>query len=230
MHMAEQLQPDLILLDIGLPKLNGLDAARRIRMVAPVAKILCVSENRSRDIADAALANGAGGYVVKSDAGNDLLPAIRAVLRGERFISSSLTGDNSIGREPARHEKVAASSGRQSTESNTHALRLSENDAAFVDSFVQSIEATLETGNAVVVIATESHRTRILQKLSSRGVDVSAAIERRLLMALDAADSLSTFMVEDTLTDEDRSANGIPHVIVEAAQTAKERHRHVAVG
>jgi DNA-binding NarL/FixJ family response regulator len=91
-QIAEQLQPDLILLDIGLPKLNGLEAARQIQAVAPTAKILCVSENRSHDIAEAALANGAAGYVVKSDAGNDLLPAIRSVLEGKRFISASLTG------------------------------------------------------------------------------------------------------------------------------------------
>jgi DNA-binding NarL/FixJ family response regulator len=89
---AKKLQPDLILLDIGLPKLNGLEAARQIEAVAPTARILCVSENRSRDIAEAALANGAGGYVLKSDAGSDLLPAIRAVLEGKRFISASLTG------------------------------------------------------------------------------------------------------------------------------------------
>ncbi len=91
-HQAQQLQPDLILLDISLPKLNGLDASVRIQKVAPGSKILFVSENRSREITEAALANGAGGYVVKSDAGGDLLPAIRAVLDGKRFISASLTG------------------------------------------------------------------------------------------------------------------------------------------
>jgi len=91
-QMTEQLQPGLILLDIGLPKLNGLDAARQIQAVAPTTKILCVSENRSRDIAEAALASGAGGYVVKSDVGTDLLLAIRSVLEGKRFISASLTG------------------------------------------------------------------------------------------------------------------------------------------
>ena len=91
-HMAEQLQPDLILLDISLPKLNGLDAARQIQTVGPTAKILCVSENRSPDIVEAALANGAGGYIVKSDAGTNLVPAIRAVLEGKRFVSASLAG------------------------------------------------------------------------------------------------------------------------------------------
>ena len=89
---AEQLQPDLILLDIGLPTLNGLEAARRIREVSPNSKILFVSENRSIDIVEAALNTGAGGYVLKSDAWSDLLPGIRSVLEGKRFISASLAG------------------------------------------------------------------------------------------------------------------------------------------
>lgn len=91
-ELAEELKPDLVLLDIGLPTLNGIDAARRILKVAPTSKILFVSENRSVDVAEEALSNGAGGYVVKSDAGSELLPAIKAVLEGKRFISASLAG------------------------------------------------------------------------------------------------------------------------------------------
>ena len=91
-QQAQQLQPDLILMDIGLPTLNGIEAARRISEVCPASKILFVSENRSPDIAEKALSNGAGGYVLKSDAGSDLLPAVKAVLQGKRFISASLAG------------------------------------------------------------------------------------------------------------------------------------------
>ena len=69
---AQQLQPDLILLDIGLPTLNGIEAARRIRELSPKSKILFVSENRSWDIVEEALRTGAGGYVVKSDAAGEL--------------------------------------------------------------------------------------------------------------------------------------------------------------
>jgi DNA-binding NarL/FixJ family response regulator len=89
---AEELQPDLILLDIGLPTLNGIEAARRVREVSPTSKIVFVSENRSPDIAQEALGTGAGGYVVKSDARSELLPAVKAVLEGKRFISASLAG------------------------------------------------------------------------------------------------------------------------------------------
>jgi len=89
---AEELQPDLVLLDIGLPTLNGIEAARRIRKVSPASRILFVSENRSADIAEEALSTGASGYVVKSDTGSELLPAVKAVLEGKRFISASLAG------------------------------------------------------------------------------------------------------------------------------------------
>jgi len=89
---AAELQPDLILLDIGLPTLNGIEAARRIREVSPNSKILFISENRSQDIAQEALSTGAGGYVVKSDAAGELLHAIKVVLEGKRFISASLAG------------------------------------------------------------------------------------------------------------------------------------------
>ena len=89
---AEELQPDLILMDVGLPTLNGIEATRRIREVSPKSKILFVTENCSLDIAEEALRSGGLGYVVKSDAGKDLLPAIDAVLRGKRFLSARLAG------------------------------------------------------------------------------------------------------------------------------------------
>jgi DNA-binding NarL/FixJ family response regulator len=89
---VEELHPDLVLLDIGLPSLNGIEVARRVREVSPTSKILFVSENHSVDILEKALSTGAGGYVIKADAGSELLPAIKAVLEGKRFISASLAG------------------------------------------------------------------------------------------------------------------------------------------
>jgi DNA-binding NarL/FixJ family response regulator len=85
-HKAQELQPDVILLDINLPSLNGIQAARRIRECAPKTKILFVSENTSEDIAEEALRTGAQGYVVKEDARRELLIAIATILRGEKFL------------------------------------------------------------------------------------------------------------------------------------------------
>ena len=82
---AQELQPDLILLDIGLPSLDGLKASIQIRQLIPSAKILFLTQNADADIAQAAMSAGAQGYVVKADAGRELLPAIAAVLRSERL-------------------------------------------------------------------------------------------------------------------------------------------------
>ena len=91
-HRAEQLKPDVILLDIGLPLLSGLEAARRIRVLVPESKILFVSQECSADIVQETFNLGAAGYVVKTDVYCDLVIVIDAVIRGEKFVSASLTG------------------------------------------------------------------------------------------------------------------------------------------
>ena len=97
---AEELQPDLILLDIGLSTVNGIEAAQQIRKLSPASKILFVSENRSLDILEEALSTGAGGYVVKSDAGRELLLAVDAVLRGKLFVSNGVAARALMARSP----------------------------------------------------------------------------------------------------------------------------------
>ena len=87
---AEELEPDLIVLDIGLPKLNGIEAEHQLCELVPSAKVLFLTQLTNSDIVRAALSNGAQGYVLKSDTGRELLPAIKAILRGEKFVSSGI--------------------------------------------------------------------------------------------------------------------------------------------
>jgi len=89
---AAELQPDLILLDIGLPKLNGIETARRLHQLAPRLKILFLSQESSYEVVEGALRAGGLGYVFKSSAHNELLPAIEAVVADKRFVSNSLVG------------------------------------------------------------------------------------------------------------------------------------------
>lgn len=89
---AADLKPDLILLDIGLPTLNGLEAARQIRKIDPQSKILFVTQESSPYIVQEALGLGACGYVVKSKIQGDLLAAVNAVLEGSQFVSAELSG------------------------------------------------------------------------------------------------------------------------------------------
>jgi DNA-binding NarL/FixJ family response regulator len=91
---AEELQPDLILLDIGLPTLNGIEAARQIRKLSPESKIIFLTQESSTDIVQEGLNSGARGYVLKTRAALDLVAAVEAILDGRRFVSAGLSGHN----------------------------------------------------------------------------------------------------------------------------------------
>ena len=84
---AEELKPDLILLDIGLPGLNGIEAGRQIRKLLPNAKIIFLTQESAVDVIQEALRLGALGYVVKTRAGSDLMPAVEAVLQCKQYVS-----------------------------------------------------------------------------------------------------------------------------------------------
>ena len=156
-RQAQQLQPDLILLDVGLPILNGIEVARRIRKLSPGSRILFVSENRSPDVAEEALRAGGLGYVIKSDAGKDLLAAIDSVLQGKQFVSASLS------REVLGNLGTEGSVGRHPTKDNAYLLF---SDSALIPDFLASIiDATaadfgnvqlFDSGNRVLRIVAQS--------------------------------------------------------------------------
>ena len=89
---AEELQPDLVLLDVSLPGMCGIAAAREIRRVAPNSTILFVSGESDPEIVRAALDAGGSGYVLKIAASKDLLAGMAEVLSGKRFLSGDLRG------------------------------------------------------------------------------------------------------------------------------------------
>jgi len=211
---AEDLQPDLIVLDIGLPTINGLEAARRIRIAAPDSKILFLSENSSLEIAEEAFRTGAAGYVVKSMAGQELLPALDAILQEDRFVSRGL----------ADHDLISLRDGI--SDRRNHQIEFYKGDSSFVDAFATTIEAALRTGNAMLVIASESHLASIQQRLRSDGVDVDAAVQRKRYVPLDLTDSLSTVAGDAA----GRSIGDAFSLIAEMVLAARKEHFHVAVG
>ena len=212
---AEDLKPDLILLDIGLPKLNGIEAARRIRQRSPSSKIIFLSQNSDLDVVRAAVGTGALGYVLKTDAGRELLPAVDAVLRGKQFVSSSLKGyeftDTSVERAPHRHEVLFYS-----------------DDTVCLDSCTRFIAAALGAGDVAAVVATESHRDSIFQRLKAEGWDVDAEIKHGRYISLDVAKTLSTFMVND-MPDWERFFEVVGGLVSGAAKAGKGEHSRVAM-
>ena len=89
-RQARKLQPDLIVIDVGLPKVHGIEAIRQIRKDLPKSIVLFVSQNSDADVVQRAFDVGGKGYVLKAQAGSDLLPAVEAVLQGQRFVSEAL--------------------------------------------------------------------------------------------------------------------------------------------
>jgi DNA-binding NarL/FixJ family response regulator len=221
---AKELKPDLILLDIGLPGLNGIEVARRIREVSPNSKILFVSENRSQDIAEQALSTGAGGYVVKSDAGSNLLPAVEAILKGERFVSASLH------RSPSRHPHTQTGVKQAITvvEIARHQVAFYSDDLQLLDDVTQFIGVALKARNAAIVVATDSHRNNLLPRLQAFGLDIATAIQEGRYIAVDAAQTLSTFVLNG-MPDPARFLEACGTLILTAAKAAQGQHPRVAV-
>jgi DNA-binding NarL/FixJ family response regulator len=236
-HKAEELQPDLIVLDIGLPTLNGIEAARRIRKLCPKSKILFVSQESSADVVQEALGLGALGYVVKADAGSELLSALETVLEGRQFISSGLLGQHftaGLGSRAfdrlCRNEPRLSLVPRNTEISRGHEVEFYPDDAAFVVGFASFIEAALQAGKAVIVVATESHCKSVLQRLQEHGGDIIAAIEQGRYLSLDVGDTLSTFMAHE-LPDPVRFLRVVGDLIGAAARgTAGDTSRIAICG
>ncbi len=197
---AEELQPDLIALDLGLPSLNGIEAARRIRELSPQSTILFVSQESSVDVVREALGTGASGYIVKADAGRELLEGVSAVLRGELFVGRRFAGhdftrvwDTRVSEGDPSPSNFAPLQQKVEITRN-HEVQFYSNEARFLARLAVFVEGALEAGGAVIVVATESHRKSLLQRLQRHGVNTIAAIEQGRYVPLDAVESLSAFM------------------------------------
>jgi DNA-binding NarL/FixJ family response regulator len=231
---AEELQPDLIVLDIGLPTLSGIEAARRIRKLSPRSKIIFLTQESSADVVREALNFGAKGYVLKTNAGSELLAAVEAVRWGGEFVGRGLPGrtstevaDKQASDRLCHKEDLPSLASRKSHSARGHVVQFYDDDASFIIGFTCFLEAALEAGNAVIVIATESHRQAFLQRLQAHGVDVAAAIEQRRYIPLDVAETLSTFMVND-VPDPVRFRQIVGDLFAVAAKGAKGEHRRVS--
>lgn len=192
---ARELQPDLIILDIGLPKLNGIEAAQRIYELSPKPRILFLTENQSPEIAEQVLREGASGYLVKSYTARELGIAIDTVLQGEQFVCSALA-DRVL---TCSTEQRSGAFGGIADVNGRHGVAFYANDEALVNGFARQVECELINGNPVLVIASEAHRSGIQQRLtfSSGDIDIEAAMAETRYSAWDNVEALSTMMAGD---------------------------------
>jgi DNA-binding NarL/FixJ family response regulator len=221
---SKELQPDLVVLDMGLPSLNGIRVARQIRKLSNKSKILFLSQESSADVVQEALSTGARGYVVKTEARNELLEAASAVLRGEQFVGRRFSGHHFIGSDAVLSRKLSESASAQSR----HEVGFYSEDTGLLERLTGFIEAALSAGNAAVVVATESHRDSLLLRLQATGLDIVAAIEEGRYIALDAVDALTQFMVNG-LPDAVGFLSLLGKIVAQASEAAKGEESRIAI-
>lgn len=214
---AQLLRPDLILLDITLPTLNGLEVARRVVASHPDAKVLFLSEHRSWDIVEAALATKARGYLIKSDVGGDLFSAMDAVVEGRRFISASVV-------EPTLRRTSRTSS--DSIE-RRHEVVFHSDETALLDAYASFVGSALEAGHPAIFVAVPSRLQQLEQRLKARGLNSDCAIKEGRYIPLNVAEVLSTY-VTDGRFDEDRFLGVATSVLMKAASATVGTHVRIA--
>jgi CheY-like chemotaxis protein len=175
-QMAKELRPDLILIDIGLPKLNGIEAAKHLRKVAPRADLLFLSQETDADIVHEAFRQGAKAYIHKHLALDHLLPAIDVVRWGSQFVSGGLEfkGANGL---------------------HGHAVQFYSNDSEFVSNSLPFVTNALRTADALIVVASKSHREGLAQRLTAQSFDIDRATQQGKYFQMDLAATMSAIMV-----------------------------------
>ena len=163
------------------------------------------------------------------------MPAVEAVLQGKKFVSASLAGHDltapTAEHEPdnPRRKGVVVPFPVKGVETTRHHVAgFYSDDRRLLDDLTQFVGAALKAGNAAIVVATESHRDSLLPRLQAYGLDIGAAIEQGRYIALDAAETLSAFMLHD-MPDPVRFLELLGDLIVTAREAVKGEHPCVSV-
>jgi DNA-binding NarL/FixJ family response regulator len=213
---ASARKPDLIVLDIGLKTMNGVEAARRIIADDPGARILFLTGQQSPDVAEAALATGARGYLLKPEAGGALMRAVEAVAAGARFISPGLPRD-------AIDAAVPSGNGHR------HHAAFHSGEAALIDEYAHFAEHALGRDEPVIVIAPRPRLAKVHEQLEARGVRVDRAIAAGRYAAFDTETELSRLM-PDGRYDRERFREAAASMLDSAAKKAGDGRRAAACG
>jgi DNA-binding NarL/FixJ family response regulator len=156
-EQAERHQPEVAILDISMPELSGLEAARRIRKIAPDTEVLFLTVHNSAQMLQEALDTGGRGYVLKADVGSDLLVAVEAALRHKTFISPGVSGVS------------YSTPSKEAREVRADCLTSREREVLQILAEGKSTKEVATLLNIAVKTA-ETHRTNIMRKLDLHSV------------------------------------------------------------
>jgi len=216
---AIDIRPDLILLDVGLPTVNGIEAARRILERDPALDILFLSEHQSWEVAEAALHTGARGYLCKSDSGRELSPALDAVAAGRRFVGARFGGR--VADNTSRH---------RSTDPRRHEALYYSTETLLLDRWASAAQAALEEGATFLLVATPARQQRLRVMLEKRGANVAVPISEGRYVSIGVDETLAKFMVGDR-PDEARFWTSATSLMLGLAKASTaEQPRIVACG
>jgi CheY-like chemotaxis protein len=183
---VDQLHPDLVLMDINMPRMNGLEATRIIRRESPDCNVVIVSQNDARVTRDQARSADANGFVTKSDLIRDLLPEIGRVAM-ENISKLGETKESAAKGEPWCGLLADAAP-------RDHIVQLYQDQQFLNRAVCRFAAAAIANGEGVILVPTIAHWDAFRPRLESEGVDVKAAEKRGQLTIVDADNLLPSFM------------------------------------
>ena len=172
---ATRLCPDVVILDIGMPEMNGLEAARQIRKVVPQCEVLILTLHESEQVVREVLAAGARGYVLKSDAGRDLVAAVDALSKRKPFFTGNVS-------DLLLHDHLRA--GATTEVVGTVGSRLSAREREIVQLLAEGkSNKEVATALGISTKTAETHRTNVMRKLDLHSVTelVRYAIRNKII-------------------------------------------------
>jgi two-component system, NarL family, response regulator NreC len=174
LKMAEELRPDLLILDIGMPRLNGIDVAARAQKLQPPPRVIVLSMHADESYVLRALDAGASAYLLKDATDEDLIPALRAVVRGKRFFSPAIAGVLAEDYVRQMQARGLDDSYALLTDREKEVLQLLAEGRAN-----KEVAALLQVGVSTV----ETHRANLMQKLGLHNTAdiVLYAVRKRLV-------------------------------------------------
>lgn len=170
--LAANTKPDIVLLDIGMPNLNGLEAARQILAVSPAVAILILTMHDTDSVVREVLRAGARGFVLKSDAGRDLVSAVEALELRRTFFTtrvSQMVLNGFLDRDPGKEASLPKFDGQSKSDQSTDVLTSREREVIQLLAEGKTSKEVAVALNLSVKTA-ETHRTNLMRKLGLHSV------------------------------------------------------------